>query len=109
VEPVDPVDDYLTTRGTVRKVSLAVFVPATDSFAVALPIRGSRGEKHVTQGEVPITTCRWFITSTTPDVPLPRPTLKSLLVSQSESWRIDSLDVSPRNGKLFECHCTLVT
>lgn len=108
MEPVDPVEDFLTTRGTVRNVSLKVYVPATDAVGDAVPIRGSRGEKRITQGLVPVTTCSWFIAPATPDQTLARPTLKSHLVCGGETWRIDSIDTSPRNGKLYGCLCTLL-
>jgi hypothetical protein len=118
MEPVDPVADFLTTRGTLLKgVTLAVYDPKLDvdagnPWGVPVKIRGSRGAK-VTQeqhgtGDIATTTTTWTITSLTPDVQLSRPTLRSKIKAQGETWLILSVEPDPILERLFECETVLI-
>lgn len=116
MEPVDPVDDFLTTRGTLQKtVTLSVFDVtkdqgnSTDSpWATAIPIRGSHGVERTSGGQgvgdIVTTTTDWWITTLTADFDaLTRPTLRSKITSCGKTWLILSIDPNPRNGRLFFC------
>lgn len=109
-EPVDPVGDYLTTRGTVRRATLAVYVPGErDAWADPVPVKGSRGERRTEmRGEVAVTACTWTVTGPTPDVPLPRPPLRSKIASGGEVWEVVAVTASPANGRLHACETLLV-
>lgn len=114
-EPVDPVGDYLSTRGTARACTLSVYDPARDAggadpYAAPVPVRASQGDER-TAGDAAgdATTTTWTVGPPTPDVPLARPALRSRLTSRGRAWVIDRITASPAGGRLFVCECTLAT
>lgn len=118
MEPVDPIDDYLTTRGTVQSgVTLKHYKPANDypgadPWPVTLNIRGSHGVERTTgggvEGDIVTTATTWHITSkTASDVPLERPTLNSKIGACGKVWLVLSAVPNPRNHRLFRCECQL--
>lgn len=118
MEPVDPIDDFLTTRGTVQQnVTLRVYTPSrdqdgTDPWEPAIAIRGSHGTERTTggrsEGDTATTVTTWWITSkTSADPILQRPTLLSKIGACGKVWLILEADPNPRNGRLFKCECQL--
>jgi len=112
---VDPVRDFLRTRGTIRGVLrecslLAYKTGEVDSWASPVKIRGNKDAERTEQhGDVVATKATWTITNLTADVtPLERPLLKSQIVSEKRKWRIDAITASPMEARIFVCECTLV-
>ena len=84
MEPVDPVDDFLCTRGTVEPgtTTLRVYKSGDDDWETAIPIRGSHGIERTVggygEGDIATTETVWFITAITSTAPqLTRPKLNS--------------------------------
>lgn len=120
MEPVNPIDDFLVTRGTVQSgVVLRRYLPSSDypgadPWPTAVDIRGSHGTERTTgarsEGDVVTTVTTWWITSKTPDDPiLERPTLNSKIEACGKVWLILDVGPNPRNAKLFRCECQLST
>jgi len=112
---VDPVRDFLRTRGTIRgtlvPALLATYLPGeTDRWADPPErIRGVKGPAQVMMvGDVATTKASWTITSLTSDLVLARPPLLSKITACGETWRIDSITDAPMEGRLFVCETTLV-
>ncbi len=120
MEPVDPVDDFLTTRGTVQpNVTLKPYVPSSDypgadPYPTTIDIRGSHGVEMTTggrsEGDVVTTATTWWIGPKTGDSQaFPRPTLNSKIGACGKVWLILDVGPNPRNGKLFRCETQLST
>ncbi len=118
MEPVCPVDDYLTTRGTVQPdVTLRPYVVIQDDangnpWPTTINVRGSHGVERTTgggvQGDIVTTATTWYITSKTPAEPiLARPPLNSKITACGKVWLILDIGPSPRNGRLFRCECQM--
>lgn len=118
MEPVDPIDDFLTTRGTVQSgVTLRPYVPSSDQsggdpWPTTISIRGSHGVERTSggrsEGDTAVTTTTWWITSLSPDDPiLTRPPLNSKIGACGKVWLVTEIGPSPRNGRLFRCECML--
>lgn len=110
MEAVDPIADYLVTRGTLRSVELLVYDPTKDAPTPSdVAIRGSRGTKRTGRaGDEIRTTTTWTIAAAAPDLILRRPPLLSQLKNHGDLWRIDAISANPQNNHLFRCECTLV-
>lgn len=117
-EPVDPVDDFLTTRGTVRPdVTLKPYLvssddPGNNPWPTTINIRGSHGVERTvggrSEGDTVTTETTWWITSKTPDDPiLERPPLNSKIGACGKVWLVTAIGPSPRNGRLFRCETQL--
>lgn len=119
MEPVDPIDDYLTTRGTVQpNATLRTYTsskdyPGADPWAPAIEIRGSHGTERTTggrtEGENVTTETTWYITSKTTAEPFSRPPLNSKIQACGKVWLILDIAPNPRNGKLYRCETQLST
>lgn len=117
MEPVDPIDDYLTTRGTVQPgVTLRTYDPTkdpsgSDPWAGAIEIRGSHGVERTVggrgEGDNVYTETTWYITSKTPAEPFERPTINSKIGACGKVWLILDVAPNPRNGKLYRCETQL--
>lgn len=111
---VDPVRDFLRTRGSVRgtlvPATLATYIAGEkDRWAEAVRIRGVKGPAQVMMlGDVAATKAAWTITSLTSDLTLARPPLLSKITACGETWRIDAITDAPMEGRLFACETTLV-
>lgn len=114
MEAVDPVSDFLLTRGTVQAATLAFYIsgkpPERDTWSdPPTKIRGSHGSRRVeSTGPIKVERMRWTITSLTADIQLARPPMLSKIAAQGETWRIDTITASPHDGRLFICECTKV-
>lgn len=118
MEPVDPIRDFLTTRGTVAACTLSLYDPSKDydnnnPWATPVDIRGSHGIERTTsghgQGDIATTVTDWWITSTATGLPeLDRPLLRSKIASCGKTWLILEVSPNPRNRRLFQCHCQLI-
>lgn len=117
MEPVEPVEDFLTTRGTVADCSLRYFdvtrdQAGTDPWAEAIDIRGSHGVERTTgssgTGDIVTTETTWYITAKATGSPvLERPKLQSKILSCGRVWLITDVSPNPRNRQLFECQTQL--
>jgi hypothetical protein len=113
MEPVDPVDDFLTTRGTVAQCTLRYYDVSKDiggtedPWEPAIEIRGSHGVERTwggkLEGDTVLTETDWYISSLSPDVILERPELRSKILSCGKVWIILEIDPNPRNRRLFYC------
>lgn len=117
MEPVDPIDDYLTTRGTVQPdVTLRTYTPSSDypgadPWSEPVEIRGSRGVERTTggrnEGDIVTTQATWYITGKSSNDPFSRPPLNSKIGACGKVWLILDVAPNPRNGKLYRCECQL--
>lgn len=119
MEPVDPVEDFLTTRGTIEpdatfrlyNVTRDQSESQTDPWATAIPIRGSHGVERKTSnrgtGDIVTTETTWWITSLTTNMDLAEPTINSKILACGKVWLILDVTPNPRNRRLFECQTQL--
>ncbi len=114
MEAVDPVEDFLCTRGTIEdgKTTLRVYMPKEDDWRPAVVVRGSHGVENTTggrgEGDTSTTTTTWFITAITSTAPqLDRPLLNSKIIACGKTWLVIDAGPTPNNGRLFECFCQL--
>lgn len=110
MEPVDPVDDFLCTRGTIEPgaTTLQVYRSVQDDWEPAITVRGSHGVERTMggrgTGDIVTTETTWWITAITSTAPqLDRPKLNSKIAACGKTWLILDVIPNPRNGRLFEC------
>lgn len=108
-EPVDVAEDFLMVFGTVRRATLAVYVPGEkDSWRDPIPVRGVKGEERTAmQGPQPVTTCTWELVGPTPDQRLARPPLRSKITSGGKVWAVTSVTEDP-GGPVYTCETILL-
>lgn len=101
-EPVSPSDDWAVITGAKRKVTVENFVPASDSFAAAVPAKATKdGSRVETRGDVAVTLAVWWVQGLTS-----RPPIGSRITCRADRWYIER-EVADPDGKIYECHCVL--
>lgn len=124
MEGVDPVSDFLETRGTLQPnvtyrrydVQRDQADSPTDPWADPIAIRGSHDVPLLSQlsgirsiaGDIVSTLTTWTITSITSNVDLDLPRINSKIITDCETWLILDVRPNPRNKRLFECRAQLI-
>lgn len=114
MEPVDPVEDFLCTRGTIEHgtTTLRVYRSTTDTWDDPITIRGSHGTEFTdggrSEGDIVTTHTTWWITAITSTAPqLTRPPLNSKITACGKVWLVMDVAPDPTRGRLFECQTQL--
>lgn len=108
-EPVDPVSDWLVTRGCKRLLTVSAYAPATDTFAAPAGVYGTRdGRNHEPaavggggEEEGRVTTTLFLAVAGA------RPPVRSKVTDGADVWRIESYARDPIDG-VVSARCVLL-